>query len=94
MLLFKKWKERILQFIKPSLEELDGLLTKLRGTGVGELALIKARKQLGERNGPYRFGFYQLSQEDRDVLGLEPVTGLTRRDLDNLLLEQGDQENQ
>jgi hypothetical protein len=67
-----------------SLDELDMLLTKLERTGVNDSVLIGARKQVGERVASYMLGAYDLSQDDRDVLRLEPVTGLTRNELDDL----------
>jgi hypothetical protein len=67
-----------------SLDELDILLTKLKRTGVNDSVLIAARNQVGERIASYMLGAYELSQDDRDELQLEPVTGLTRSELDDL----------
>jgi hypothetical protein len=77
-----------------SLDELDGLLTKLRRSGVSESVLLKARAVVVERNAPYVLGAYQLLEEDRQVLGLEPVHGVTRSDLDDFPLPQGEGETQ
>ena len=67
-----------------SLEELDILLTTLKRAGVNDSVLIAARQQVGERIASYMLGAYELSQDDRDVLRLEPVAGLTRSELDDL----------
>ena len=75
------------------IDELDGLLTKLRRSGVSESVLLKARAVVVERNVPYVLGAYELLQEDREVLGLEPVTGLTRSDLDDFPLPEGEEES-
>jgi hypothetical protein len=76
------------------LGELDGLLTKLRRTGVSDSVLLKAREEVLGRNVPYVLGAHELSQEDRDLLGLQPVTGVTRNDLDDFPLQQGGEESQ
>jgi hypothetical protein len=63
------------------LGELDTLLTKLRRSGVSDSVLLKARAAVVEQNVVYVLGDLELSREDREVLGLEPVTGVTRSDL-------------
>jgi hypothetical protein len=77
-----------------SLDQLETLLTKLGSTGVGDSVLTAVRRQLGEYNASYILGTYDLSQEDRDVLGLEPVTGLKRTELDTLTFGEEQPENQ
>jgi hypothetical protein len=76
------------------LGDLECVLIKLRRTGVSDLVLLKARAVLVERNVPYVLGAHEMSQEDRKVLGLEPVTGVTRSDLDDFPWQQGEQESQ
>jgi hypothetical protein len=77
-----------------SLGELDGLLTKLRGSGVSDSVLMKARAVLLDQNVLYVLGAHELSQEDRAMLGLEAVTGVIRGDLDNFRLPQGESGSQ
>jgi hypothetical protein len=72
-----------------SLEELNIVLTTLKRTGVNDSVLTAARKQVGERVASYMLGVYELSQDDRDMLRLEPVTGLTRNELDSLTFGEG-----
>jgi hypothetical protein len=69
-------------------------LTKLRTAGVGEPALLKARKSITERNVSYLLGTFVLPRKDRLLLGLEPVPGFTARDMNNLLLDEQDEESE
>jgi hypothetical protein len=76
------------------LGELDCLLIKLKRIGVSDSILLWARALLAERKVLYVLGAHELSQEDREVLGLEPVTGVTRSDLDEFPLQQREEESQ
>lgn len=69
-----------------SRDDLLTLLAKLRSTGVSDSVLNAVRGQIGDYNASYSLGVCDLSQADYDVLGLEPVTGLTRIELDSLTL--------